>query len=328
MLPGFTLFIKLINFSSEKVARVLEIRRIGTGVSQMLSWLLFKTHISAEIPRLRIVSANVIVTFPRPPARVGHISATSTELFFEGLFICHILTGLLDMPSDKPDSKIYIEFVGQHTAGKTTVIHDIVDRGLLEPKKAIYPQKIKKSRIHFFLKLPQLFFTNIFDLIFIISFFLRNTNYTWTNYHSSGRHMWKMVILHPYYSKFDFDIWMKDDLLHLLPRIEFRENVDVYFAFKKFFNRFSHLYSGLIYIELPYQKMKSRFDIRFKNRSSMRRANRAVVYERAYKQNFILKRILVEQSKVPILLLDGLSDVETKSAQVVRFISEKIYEKA
>lgn len=327
MLLGFTIFIKLIKSSSEKVARVLEIRRIGTGVFQMLSWLSFKTHISDEIPRLRIVSANVIVTFPRPPARDGHISATSTELFFEGLFICHNLIGYLDMPSDKPDSKIYIEFVGQHTAGKTTVIRDIVDRGLLEPQKAIYPQIIKKSRIHFFLKLPQLFFNNIFDLIFITLFFLRHANFTWTNYHSSGRHMWKMVILHPYYSKFDFDIWMKDDLLHLLPRIEFRENVDVYFAFQRFFNRFSHLYSGLIYIELPYQKMKSRFNIRFENRSPRRRANRAAVYERAYTQNFILKRILLEQSQIPILVLDGLSDVESKSAQVVRFISEKIYEK-
>ena len=121
---------------------------------------------------------------------------------------------------------------------------------------------------------------------------------------------------------------MKDDLLHLLPRIEFRKSVNVHFAFKRFFDRFSHLYSGLVYIELPYEEMKSRFNIRFKNRSSQRRANRESVYELAYTQNFILKRILLEQSRVPILVLDGLSDIESKSAQVVRFISEKIYERA
>ena len=40
-------------------------------------------------------------------------------------------------------------------------------------------------------------------------------------------------ILHPYYSKFDFDIWIKDDLLHFT-RIEFRKSVNVLSAFQNF----------------------------------------------------------------------------------------------
>ena len=231
------------------------------------------------------------------------------------------------MSSEFNLSKLYIEFVGQHTAGKTTVIQDIVDRGLLEPKIAIYPQKIKRSRINFIIRLPFLFLSNIFDIFFIFKFLLCNVKFNWTNYHSAGRHMWKMVILHPYFLKFDFDVWMKDDLLHLLPRLEFKKNVDVYSALTMFFEHFEHWYDGLVFIDLPYEEMKIRFDKRFENRTEHRRTNRAEVYERAFAQNILLKGILQRQVRTPILILDGNADVKVKSAQVVEFIQDILHEK-
>lgn len=230
------------------------------------------------------------------------------------------------MPSTQKDRKLYVEFVGQHTAGKTTIIRDIVDRDLLKPQNAIYPQKIERSHLHFSLNLPKLILLNLFDVIFVSLFFLKYAKYTWTNYHAAGRHIWKMVILHSYYSNFNFDIWMKDDLLHLLPRIEFRKKVSVSFALNIFFSRFAHLYDGLVFIDLPYEEMKARFEIRFENRPNRRRLNRELVYERAYLQNIILKSILIEQSKVPILVLDGLADLESKSFEVVKFIKEQVFE--
>jgi len=224
-------------------------------------------------------------------------------------------------------SKLYIEFVGQHTAGKTTVIHDIVDRGLLEPRKATYPQKVKRSRIDFAFRLPLLLLINIFDVIFILKFLIVNVKFNWNNYHSAGRHMWKMVILHPYFLKFDFEVWMKDDLLHLLPRLEFKKNVDIHSALTIFFNHFKNWYDGLVFIELPYEDMKARFEIRFANRSERRRVNRAEIYDRAFAQNILLKDVLLRQTNVPILVLDGNSAVDVKSAQVVAFIKGIIDDK-
>lgn len=224
-------------------------------------------------------------------------------------------------------SKLYIEFVGQHTAGKTTVIRDIVDRGLLEPARAIYPQKIKRSRLDLAFSMPRLLLVHIKDIIFIFQFFARNVKFNWINYHSAGRHMWKMIFLHPYFSKFDFDVWMKDDLLHLLPRLEFKPSVDRSHAFNLFFNYFSHWYSGLVFIDLPYEDMKARFNERFMTRPHQRRKNRKKVYELAYAQNKILKHVLLEQNKVRVLVLDGKSEVTLKSAQVVNFIKELLDEK-
>ena len=227
----------------------------------------------------------------------------------------------------KCKSKLYIEFVGQHTAGKTTVIHDIVDRDLLEPIKAIYPQKIKRSRFDLVLSMPRLFFFHIVDFLFLFQFFTRNVKCNWINYHSAGRHMWKMIFLHPYFLKFDFDVWMKDDLLHLLPRLELKPGVDTSDVFNSFFNHFSHWYSGLVFIDLPYEDMNARFNERFKNRPNQRRKNRSTVYKRAYFQNKVLKHVLLEQNKVRVLVLDGKSEVAIKSVQVVKFIEELLYEK-
>lgn len=224
------------------------------------------------------------------------------------------------------ERKYYIEFVGQHTAGKTSTIHDIVDNELLEPKVAIYPQNIQRSRLHFFLSLPILVLQNLRHLWFMVHFLSRYGEWSWINYHAAGRHLMKMVILHPYYKRFDFDIWMKDDMLHLLPRIAFRRTVDVEGVFREFFTHFSYLYDGIVYLNLSYDIMQQRFRSRFTVRPDKRRRSREPVYERAFIQNEILKRMLTEQTQVPVLVLDGADEVHKNSLQTVEFVKEIVYE--
>jgi len=225
------------------------------------------------------------------------------------------------------ERKHYIEFVGQHTAGKTVTIHEIVDKSLLAPMQSVYPQQLKRRKIHFALMLPVLFVQNFIHFWFAVIFLLRYTKWNWTNYHAVGRHLLKMVLLHPYYEKhFEFDVWMKDDMLHLLPRIEFRRSVDTEVVLTKFFKHFAYLYEGIVYLDLPYEEMKRRFEERFKERSESRRANREKVYERAFEQNKILKKILVEQKQVPVLLLSGTESTEqnaTESAEFIRKVCTK-----
>lgn len=224
--------------------------------------------------------------------------------------------------------KYYVEFVGQHTAGKTTIIRHIVDNGLLEPKIAIYPQKIKRSKIHFAICLPMLALKNIRNTFFILWFLMRHTKWSWINYHSTGRHLLKMVLLHPYYSeKFDFEIWMKDDMLHLLPRLQFRKNVKVKELFQKYFSHFSKIYDGIVFVDLPYDVMKARFQSRFKNRNLRRMKNRTPVYERAYQQNLILKEVISEQKDVPYLIISGTEEPADNAKKVVEFVKQNVYEK-
>ena len=83
----------------------------------------------------------------------------------------------------------------------------------------------------------------------------------------------------------------------------------------------------MVFIDLPYEDMKTRFDKRFENRTERRRTNRAEVYERAFAQNILLKDVLHRQTCIPILILDGNADVKVKSAQVVEFIKGILDEK-
>lgn len=222
--------------------------------------------------------------------------------------------------------KYYFEFVGQHTAGKTTIIRDIVDGDYLSPYVSIYPQLVTRSRGFFWLHLPILFFKNIPHLWFLLRFSLRYAKLNWINFHAVGRHLWKMIILHPYFERFDFDIWMKDDLLHLLPRIEFKNstNSSVKSSFKLFFDHFKYLYDGIVYVDLPYDVMQERFFNRFKDRSRLRRASRTPVYERAFTQNILLKEILLEQEIVPVLVIRGTDSIDTNRESVVNFIKKYI----
>jgi len=151
----------------------------------------------------------------------------------------------------------------------------------------------------------------IFYLFFIFKFFTHNVKFNWTNYHTAVRHMWKMII--PYFLKFDFEVWIKDDMLHILPRLESRQIVDVSCALKKFFNYFAKWCDGLIYIGLPYEDINARFDRHSENRPQNRKANRAEIYERAYAQIMLLKDVLLKQTTIPVFVLDGNSDLDDKS---------------
>lgn len=220
--------------------------------------------------------------------------------------------------------KYYIEFVGQHTSGKTRTIREIVDQGLLHPKKVIYPQKLDRSIWGFYLALPFIVIKQISHLWFLLRWLSKYTKWSWINYHSSIRHIWKMILLHPYYERFEFDIWMKDDMLHLLPRLNFQDGVDVENAFSIFFKHFSYLYDGLVYVDIPYEVMQDRFSQRFKNRDHKRKSNRQPVYERAFAQNQILKKLLQEQTIVPFLIISGTEDLQDNAHKVVSFIKEKV----
>lgn len=221
----------------------------------------------------------------------------------------------------------YIEFVGQHSAGKTTTIQQIVDKHLLAPLDATYPQKLKRNQLHFLASLPLLFIQNTRHTWFLMRFLLRNAKRNWINYHAVARHLFKMIALHPYYDKmFAFDVMLKDDMLHLLPRIEFRDGVDVAGAFTTFVSHFAHRYNGLVYMEVSYEKMKERFEERFQERPRSRRKSREQVYERAYKQNKILKRVLLEQREIPILVLNGEDAINENTEKVTHFIRTNIHD--
>lgn len=228
--------------------------------------------------------------------------------------------------SQTQQKKYYIEFVGQHTAGKTLTICKVVDNKLLAPKVAVYPQKIKRSLFHFTLTLPVLIIQNIKNLLFVNIFLFRYASLSWINYHAVGRHLFKMVLLHPYYCKnYNFDIWLKDDMLHLLPRIKFKKGVDVKCAFQEFFSHFSYLYDCIVYIDLPYDVMNQRFKNRFSTRSSRRRKSRIPVYERAFSQNIILRQVISDQTNTPFLILDGTNDILENANLVTEFIKKHVY---
>lgn len=218
----------------------------------------------------------------------------------------------------------YIEFVGQHTAGKTSTIREIVDTEMLAPLTVIYPQKIKRSQVVFVRALPWLIITNLKHLCFVCVFFLKYAQCSYINYHAVGRHIFKMVILHPFYERYDFDLWMKDDMLHLLPRIAFKEGVDVKQVLQEFVAHFTYRYNGLVYMDLPYDVMRHRFQARFADRPAARRLNRELVYERSFKQTLLLRELLLAQTDVPLIILDGTDSVRTNAERVVSFVRSRV----
>lgn len=218
----------------------------------------------------------------------------------------------------------YIEFVGQHTAGKTTVIKAVVDGSLLSPLLAIYPQKLVRSRANFYWQLIPLLLKHSKNFLFVVYFLLTYAKWSWINYHAVGRHLLKMVILHPYYEDNNFDLWMKDDMLHLLPRLELRSWVDSEKIFRMFFEHFASVYDGIVYMDISYTVMQDRFKDRFSSRPVKRRRSRGPVYERAFVQNQVLKKVLLGQTVVPVLLLDGTSPVSENAQLVKEFIEKNI----
>jgi len=220
--------------------------------------------------------------------------------------------------------KYYIEFVGAHGAGKTSIFHAIALQEMLLPHVAIYPGQVKRPKLHFALSVAALTLKNISHLYFVVMFILKKSKFKWVNYRNVLRPLLKMVILHPYYRRFDFDVWLKDDMLHLIPRIIFKDSVDAEDALREYFEHFSYLYDGLIYVDIDSETVQERFKTRFPGRSAKFKKSREVIHERAFEQNKILRRIVTQQSQVPHLVLDGSEDIQENAERAVTFIKEKV----
>ena len=216
--------------------------------------------------------------------------------------------------------RCYIEFAGVHTAGKSTLLNLIVDTGALLPLLATYPQKIKRPKFSFATYILISIITKYRDLIFVVNFLLKYAKLNWENYRVVGRFLLKMVILHDFYKRFEFDVWLKDDMLHLLPRIQFRDKVDIYEGFLQYFLHFKGIYAGIIYINLDEELMQARFEARFSKRPKHRKISRKPLYSRVFRQNEILKKVLKNQQEVPVLFLDGSHSLASNSKRAVRFI--------
>ncbi len=219
--------------------------------------------------------------------------------------------------------KYYIEFVGAHSAGKTSAYHAIALQNMLTPHRAIYPGQIHRSWLHFALSIPSIAIRNSKDLFFIILFFLLHARWCGINYRVM-RSLLKMVILHPYYYRFDFDIFLKDDMLHLLPRIIFKNGTNLEHVMRVYFMHFIHLYDGLIYIDITPELMRERFRKRFSEKSVSFQESRQCIHERVLKQNVALRNVIVNQNRVPYLLLNGARDPQENAQKVVDFIHEYI----
>ena len=89
--------------------------------------------------------------------------------------------------------KYYIEFVGAHGAGKTYTYHHIAKQQLLKPYISIYPAQVRRPKIHFALSCPKILFKNFKNIIFVISFFLKNAQINLINF-KVLRTLIKMII--------------------------------------------------------------------------------------------------------------------------------------
>ena len=216
----------------------------------------------------------------------------------------------------------YIEFVGPHTSGKTTTMRTIIEQDLVAPYSCVTPYELKRSQLHFYLSVPWLALRQWRHLWFLTSFFLRYTKLQWTNFKDAWQYLFKMIILHPYYKRFSFDVWIKDDMLHLLPHIVFRDGIDVQAAFREYVEHFLYLYDGLIYMDVARETMLTRAYDRNKEASEWYQNDRLVVYERTLLQSQALKTILREQQQVPYLELNGTDDLDSNTSQAAAFIKQ------
>ena len=99
-----------------------------------------------------------------------------------------------------------------------------------------------------------------------------------------------MIILHPYYYRYDFDVFLKDDMLHMLQRVMFKKKVNLEEAFREYLMHFIYLYDGLIYVDIEPEVMWRRFKERFPGRShSLRRCVRLYMNELGSKVRFCVE---------------------------------------
>jgi len=219
--------------------------------------------------------------------------------------------------------KYYFEFVGAHGAGKTFMYHVIAKQQLLKPHKAFYPGQMKRPAVHFALSCPILAIKNIRHIVFVAGFFVRYVKIRKINLRVL-RTLIKMIILHPYYKRFDFDVLLKDDMLHMIQRIIFKRDVKIEEAFREYFMHFIYLYNGLIFVDIDPEIRRERFKRRFPGESDSFKATREVIHERAHQQSRILRRVVTTQTIVPFIVLDGGSDVKMNAQKAVLFINQII----
>ena len=219
--------------------------------------------------------------------------------------------------------KYYIEFVGAHGAGKTYTYHVIAKQQLLKPYQSLYPGQVKRPRIHFALSCFIISVKNIKNLVFVITFFLKNAQINLINF-KVLRSLIKMIILHPYYFRFNFNFLLKDDMLHMLQRIIFKPSINIENVFYQYFTHFSYLYDGLVFVDISTKIMKERFKKRFPGKSENFKKSRKKIHERVKKQSINLRKIVTLQTIVPYLIIDGNDDVNKNAQKIITFIKNEI----
>jgi hypothetical protein len=224
-------------------------------------------------------------------------------------------------------TKYYFEFIGAHGSGKTYTYHLIAKKNLLRPLKAIYPGQVCRPKLHFMVFWPVIACKNIHHIIFVINFFLKHSQFRLVNFRVL-RSLIKMIILHPYYSRFDFDVLVKDDMLHLLLRVLFKTDTNIGSAYEEYFHHFSYLYSGFVFVETLPTIILDRFKHRFPNKNNSFKSARLVVHKRSIQQSAILKQVIEKQRIVPFVIIDGAGDGQTNAEKVSVFINQTILKKS
>ena len=222
---------------------------------------------------------------------------------------------------------VYVEFVGQHKAGKTTTLRHIVEESYFEKYNAIHPHlpEYSRSKWHFALWVPLLALRQVRHIVFLTWFFLCYAKMSKVNYRHVWFHLVKMIILHPYYERtFDFDLWFKDDMLHLLPRIVFKDKVDPKKAFAVYFKHFSYLYDGVVYLDIDWESLEKRLAARKKRDPDWDLESRMPIYEHAFEQQPAMRKMLEKQEEVPVLILDANEEVERNAQKVKDFVIEEV----
>lgn len=133
-----------------------------------------------------------------------------------------------------------------------------------------------------------------------------------------------MIILHPYYNRFNFNVLLKDDMLHMIQRIIFRKGLDIEDLFHKYFIHFAYLYDGLIFVDIDPKVMNERFKKRFPGRSKKFIKSRKIIHERVKVQSKMLREVIRSQKIVPYLIINGNNKVSKNAANVVSFFNKKI----
>lgn len=226
----------------------------------------------------------------------------------------------------KKNNKYYIEFIGAHGAGKSFLCKGIAKQQPLHSFNIIHPSNVRRPKLHFILSCPIIAIKNIKHILFVISYFFYYTKLKIINL-KVLRSLLKMIILHQYYYRFNYDILLKDDMLHMLQRIVFKPKIEIETAFKAYFTHFSYLYDGLVFVCIDHDTIKERFKYRFKGKSESFKNIRKLIHERAFHQSKILRKVISSQNLIPFILVDGTNDLQMNSDKIISFINNKIIRK-